>query len=54
MIKSTLGALNDKLADIEHNDEQARKGLYDIKVYPELRLRTIPVNVHLEGQICSR
>jgi hypothetical protein len=30
VIKSTLGALNDTLADMEHNDKLVKKGLSDI------------------------
>ena len=33
VIKSTLGALNDTLADMEHNDKLVRKGLSDIQTY---------------------
>jgi hypothetical protein len=33
LIKSTLGALNDILADIEHNDKLVREGLSDIQTY---------------------
>jgi hypothetical protein len=33
MIMSTLGALNDTLADILHNDKLVRKGLSDIQTY---------------------
>lgn len=33
VIKSTLGALNENLADIEHNDKLVRKGLSDIQTY---------------------
>ena len=33
MIKSSLGALNNTLADIEHNVKLVRKGLSDIQTY---------------------
>jgi len=33
VIKSTLGALNDTLADMEHNDKLVKKGLSDIQTY---------------------
>jgi hypothetical protein len=33
VIKSTLGALNDTLADIDHNVKLVRKGLSDIHTY---------------------
>ena len=33
VIKSTLGALNDTLADMEHNDKLVRKGLSNIQTY---------------------
>jgi hypothetical protein len=33
VIKSNLGALNDTLADMEHNDKLVKKGLTDIQTY---------------------
>jgi hypothetical protein len=33
VINSTLGALNDTLADMEHNDKLVKKGLFDIQTY---------------------
>jgi len=33
VIMSTLGALNETLADIQHNEKLVRKGLYDILTY---------------------
>jgi hypothetical protein len=33
VIKSTLGALNIKLADVVHNDELVKQGLVDIQNY---------------------
>jgi len=38
VIMTTLGALNDTLADIQHNDKLVRKGLSDIQTY----LDTLP------------
>jgi hypothetical protein len=36
VIKSTLGALNETLADVEHNDKLVRKGLSDIQTYTSM------------------
>ena len=33
MIKSTLGALNVTLADVEHNDKLVKQGLVDVQTY---------------------
>ena len=33
VLKTTLGALNETLGDVEHNDKLMRKGLSDIQIY---------------------
>ena len=47
IIKSTLGALNDTLADMEHNDKLVRKGLSDIQTYLDTLSSEIARKLHI-------